>query len=136
MNKTVTVFCRLRFEAAHRWIDAPDRYPFLRNYHRHEFHVQIGVEVTHDGRQVEFIDLKNQVRLWLDSHWAGRNLDLSCEQMASQLAESFMASYVEVSEDGENGAVVVTEKYTPPISAQGATRHVQHPLSYPHGSGT
>lgn len=106
----VHVFCKLRFEAEHRWRDAPDSVPFLRSYHRHEFHVKLGREVQELNREIEFITLKRDVKKWIDDHWTNEKLHLSCEQMAHELRRQFQACYVEVSEDGENGAVVMEVK--------------------------
>lgn len=102
---------RTRFEGFHRWHDAPDEVDFLRNRHRHEFHVRARILVGHDDRELEFILVKRYLTKIIES-W-GRELgSFSCEMMASTLANSILAHYglrdleVEVSEDGENGAVV------------------------------
>lgn len=63
--------------------------------------------MTHDDRDVEFITLKREVDIYI----ANSKEDLfsgyvSCEMMAKSLLERFRAEFVEVSEDGENGAIV------------------------------
>lgn len=102
----MTVFCTTQFEGFHRWPDAPDEVAFLRERHRHIFHVRLEVEVNHDDRNIEFILLKRR----LDEHIAGnlRRVNTStwsCETWARDIAEAFDAVRVEVSEDGENGSV-------------------------------
>ena len=103
--KTV-VWITTQFVGYHRWKDAPDQVAFLRNEHRHIFHVKLGVRVDHDNRAVEFFMLKEEVNKHLKLHFEGRRFELSCEQIAAKLLSYFSAEFVEVSEDGENGATV------------------------------
>lgn len=110
IRTTTEVFITTRFAAAHRWKDAPDKYPLLKNFHRHEFHVKLWKKVSHDNRDIEFVDLKHQVIDFIRSNWEGRSLELSCEQFAGRLMLAFGASAIEVSEDGENGAIVHAEE--------------------------
>jgi hypothetical protein len=102
------VFCRTEFEGIHRWKDAPDEVAFLREWHRHIFHVKLVQRVTHDDRQVEFILLKRQVEDYIQVWFAGQ-FDYSCEQIAQKLLIAFKCDMVEVSEDGENGAWVTKD---------------------------
>jgi hypothetical protein len=100
------IFCRTRFEGFHCWPDAPDEVRFLRDPHRHEFHVRVWHEVNHDNRDIEFILYKRSVDMLIRTakmhedtmHW-------SCETWARYIGERMQAATVEVSEDGENGAV-------------------------------
>lgn len=103
MVKTI-VWITTSFEHFHSWPDAPDDVAFLRATHRHIFHVKLGVAVSHANRHVEFIALKKAVDLHI-SLWDEVS-DRSCEMMATELLERFGAEFVEVSEDGENGARV------------------------------
>ena len=101
------VFCRAQFEALHSWPQASGDVAFLAHPHRHVFHVQVDVQVKTTSREVEFILLKRKVTRLLDgqrnlpetAHW-------SCERWAEWLLDKVNACRVEVSEDGENGAVV------------------------------
>jgi len=101
------------FAALHRWKDAPESVKFLRDYHRHVFHVKLTVRVRGDDREVEFFTLKRNLRDVLNVGYHDKVFDLSCEQVAAQLLIYFQNQYevqsVEVSEDGENGALVVKE---------------------------
>ncbi len=103
--KTI-VWIQTMFEGFHRWEDAPSDVAFLRNYHRHIFEIKLGVVVTHDDRDIEFFQLKKKVDKYVNEKFEGQRFLFSCEAIASHLLERFDASFVEVSEDGENGATV------------------------------
>lgn len=100
-----------QFEGYHQWKDAPEEVAFLRDKHRHIFHVKVYVEQFHDDRDVEFILLKR----WLEEQIVDMDRENlgSCEMIAEailgKLKEGRLrkrAYKVEVSEDGENGALV------------------------------
>lgn len=104
------VFCRTRFEGFHRWPDAPDEVAFLRDLHRHEFHVMAHIDVSHDDRECEFILLKRRVDKQIKKTLKGKKWDTetwSCEKWARHLLDELDLSVCEVTEDGENGAVVL-----------------------------
>lgn len=122
-----TVFCTLQVEGIHRWKDCPfDEVYFLRDYHRHIFHIKAYKKVTHSDRDVEFIMLKREVQDYLRSmytaqfgvnitaqHRAVHNFgDRSCEMIAKELIEKFDLLACEVNEDGENGAFVSIDTIT------------------------
>ena len=99
------------FEAFHRWKDAPQDVEFLRDYHRHLFHVKVGVLVNHGDREIEFFQFKRRLEDIIENTWAGKRLNESCEMIAEDLLNFLDASFVTVSEDGENGATVSVEGY-------------------------
>lgn len=103
----VQIVVQVRFDALHCWPDAPPEVDFLRNPHRHEFHVAVHFAVTHEDRDREFFIEQDRVR---DSVAAALNdLDTrtwSCEQWAAYLLADLDALRVSVFEDGENGAIV------------------------------
>jgi len=112
MKKTVII--QTRFEATHCWPNCPhDDVAFLRHPHRHEFWIEVEIEVSHNDRDVEFIKAKRE----LDSYLAGvyRRKDLgstSCEELAEKILTSGLfwhCQSVTVLEDGENGAKVSKE---------------------------
>ena len=105
-----TVWITAQFEGFHRWKDAPDSVGFLRDWHRHIFHVRLSVPVGHLDRDVEFITLKKEMEEHLHHKYRGKRFESSCETIAADLLREFSACLVEVSEDGENGAVVVAEE--------------------------
>jgi hypothetical protein len=84
---------------------------FLANPHRHMFHFKIAIAVTHNDRDIEFIQFKR----WLLNLYVNTILQLdykSCEMIADDLYLQISAKYpnrdvwIEVSEDGENGCSV------------------------------
>lgn len=109
------IFVTTEFEGLHRWADAPEETAFLRQFHRHLFRVRLEIEVRHDDRELEFFKTKkglnHAIKVVIDHNDAG-----SCEQIAIRLLEYFTARLqgrqmiCEVSEDGENGAVVFANR--------------------------
>jgi hypothetical protein len=96
---------------------------FLANPHRHIFHFRVWLGVTHNDRDVEFIQFKR----WLEKLYSGTqgvlSLDYkSCEMMADDLYIQIAAKYpgravwIEVSEDGENGALIKYETHRPNLT--------------------
>jgi len=84
---------------------------FLGYPHRHIFHFKVWIGVTHDDRDIEFIQFKR----WLEKLYAEGTLQLdykSCEMMSGDLFDTISAKYpgreiwIEVSEDGENGSFI------------------------------
>jgi len=89
---------------------------FLAYPHRHIFHFRVSIDVFHNDRDIEFIQFKR----WLESLYSNSTLVLdykSCEMIAEdlylQIAEKypFREVEIEVSEDGENGAVLSFNMY-------------------------
>lgn len=103
------VWITTHFQAYHRWIEAPESVAFLKSYHRHLFHVKLGVKVTHGDREVEFFSLKEQLDQYIKRYYEGMNFESSCEMIAEDLLNQFDADFAEVSEDGENGATVTRD---------------------------
>ncbi len=84
---------------------------FLGYPHRHIFHFKVWIEVTHNDRDIEFI----QAKRWLENLYKDAILNLdykSCEMMSDDLYEIINKRYpgrevwIEVSEDGENGSFI------------------------------
>ena len=84
---------------------------FLANKHRHIFHFRVWISVTHNDRDIEFIQFKR----WLENLYKDNilNLDfMSCEMMSDELYSEISEKYpsrevwIEVSEDGENGSLI------------------------------
>lgn len=101
---------RTHWEGLHCYPDAPEAVAFLRHPHRHRFMISLWVEQHHEERDVEYILCKQWLNHWLQSPPWG--LQSSCETMARFISEAVSAEWpgrairVEVSEDGENGALV------------------------------
>ena len=82
---------------------------FLGYPHRHIFHFKVAISVTHNDRDIEFIQFKR----WMEKLYSEKTLELdykSCEMMADDLYDKITDKYpgrevhIDVSEDGENGA--------------------------------
>lgn len=94
------------FEAFHNWPDAPEEVLFLRSLHRHIFTVRVGIPVSHHHRQREFFIEKRKLAEVL-LPFVGSESQTSCEMFAESIMGSIDgARWVEVFEDGENGARV------------------------------
>jgi len=84
---------------------------FLGYPHRHMFHFRVAIKVTHNDRDIEFIQFKR----WLENLYKDNVIELdykSCEMMSDDLFDQIVAKYpgrdikIEISEDGENGALI------------------------------
>ncbi len=84
---------------------------FLGYPHRHIFHFKVWISVTHDDRDIEFIQFKR----WLENLYKANTLALdykSCEMISNDLFDVISQKYpgrevwIEVSEDGENGSFI------------------------------
>lgn len=109
------VWVTSHFAGFHRWKDAPEKVAFLRDWHRHVFHVKLSVCVSHANREVEFFILKEKLDNVLQTEFNQQRFELSCESIAlkiielMQVDEDIDVASCEVSEDNENGATVVVE---------------------------
>jgi hypothetical protein len=86
---------------------------FLANPHRHIFHFRVWLSVTHNDRDVEFIQFKRWLEQLYFSTQGVLSLDhKSCEMMSDELYDTISQKYpgrevwIEVSEDGENGSFI------------------------------
>jgi len=112
MTNTTEVWITDKFTTLHCWRDAPNDVDFLRHPHRHVFHVKVWIRVAGEDREVEFFqakrDLAHVLTRW-DSPKLDRVVTKSCEMFASEILDEMRklgAVRCEVSEDGENGAIV------------------------------
>ena len=104
------IVIRTQFEAMHCWPECPiEEVSFLRHPHRHMFHVEVKIPVTHSDRDKGFIVEKRKLDNFLRL-LAGADKDLgriSCEDICDKIKEEMgYASMISVFEDGENGAEV------------------------------
>ena len=116
MKEQRFIFVTFQKEGVHAYPDAPEGVEFLRHPHRHIFHFRVDIEVWNDDREIEFILFKRELEDQYKKEVVGLSSALqlnhkSCEMLADDLAEYIQDSYpgrdlkIEVSEDGENGAV-------------------------------
>jgi hypothetical protein len=94
---------------------------FLGSPHRHIFHFRVWIDVFHNDRDVEFIQFKR----WLENLYRDGTIALdykSCEMIADDLYLQIAGRYpgravwIEVAEDGENGALIKYEISRPNLS--------------------
>jgi hypothetical protein len=83
------------------------------------FHIEVRCEVTHDDREIEYHDLMDLTRGFVAESAESTETcsfgSMSCEQIARRLGIKLSEKYerpftVLVSEDGEAGAMVRTQK--------------------------
>lgn len=121
MNKVKSlIWVTFRKECLHRYPAALtdprlSDVSYLGMTHRHILHFNVGIEVFHDDRDIEFIQFLH----WLESLYSQSVLNVdfkSMEMISDDLAELIGHKYpgrevvITVSEDGENGA---TTTYQP-----------------------
>lgn len=91
---------------------------FLANPHRHIFHFNVGIQVFHNDRDIEFIQFKR----WLENLYKSGTIELnhkSCEMISDELYEQIASRFpqrdiqITVSEDGENGATIHYDCFKP-----------------------
>lgn len=110
----LNIVVRTTFEGLHCWPECPyEEVAFLRNPHRHLFHVTVKCSVTHSDRELEFFILKRDLDLYIKT--LNYNLgQSSCEDLCNMIYANLVdnyptINYVSVFEDGENGAELILE---------------------------
>ena len=84
---------------------------FLGYPHRHIFHFNVGIEVFHNDRDIEFIQFKRFCERLYSEGVVELNFK-SCEMISDDLYEAIATRYpnrdveITVAEDGENGATI------------------------------
>lgn len=118
--KTITV--KFQIPGWHNWPNAPKKYEYLKNKHRHVFYFEAEIAITKEDREIEFIDLKSNINNLLcdeygcfspKSGFVGCDFGkYSCETIASATKHHLQGILknkivrVSVFEDNENGATV------------------------------
>ena len=120
-TSTKFIWVTFKKEGIHRYPEAltdpalatGDEYDvsFLGHPHRHIFHFRVSIEVTHNNRDIEFIQFKR----WLERLYSEGTLVLdykSTEMMSDDLYVHIAARFpgraviIQVAEDGENGCEI------------------------------
>jgi hypothetical protein len=98
---------------------------FLASPHRHIFHFRVWIDVFHNDRDVEFIQFKRWLEKLYSSNQGVLSLDYkSCEMISDDLYLQIATKYpdravwIEVAEDGENGALIKYELSLPNLSVK------------------
>lgn len=104
---------RTQFEGFHFYPGAGDidpRIRFLESEHRHMFHVEVKISVTHSDRELEFFLVKWALEEFIQS---GNQNHKSCEMIATDIINQHLRPLygeryyqVVVSEDGESDGIV------------------------------
>jgi hypothetical protein len=116
-----SIWVRFQREGIHSYPAAGDNpdledVDFLAHPHRHIFHFEVRIAVTHNDRDIEFIQFKR----WLESMFDDKVLQLgdkSCEMISDDLFETIARQYpdreviISVSEDDENGSTITYPLY-------------------------
>jgi hypothetical protein len=117
MKCTTWVVARLTVPGIHCWASQPDGAArrYLATPHRHLFHIEAGVKVGGDDREIECFALRGEVEHVLrgtfppDSNGEAILNSSSCEMVAAVIGDHLRSvygtgCYCEVLEDGEVGA--------------------------------
>ena len=116
MSTKTYIIVRTQFEGCHFWKDAPLEVDFLRAPHRHIFHVEVRLPVTHNDRDLEFFMVKRFLQDAIDKLYPsfelkGKSCEMMCEDILKAVQDKFGFKKdvsVSVFEDAENGSVVET----------------------------
>lgn len=108
------IIVNLALEGTHCWPSCHiAEVDFLRNTHRHMFHICCKKEVSHLDRDIEIIRYKRRIAEHLTKKYGTPAYcdfgAMSCEMIAEELMRTFSLSYCSVLEDGENGAEITNE---------------------------
>lgn len=118
LNFKRSVIIKTQFEALHQWGNIPDTHPsqYLKQPHRHVFHIEMNFVVNHSDRDIEFIDFKHKVDQFLSKQFdkdpaskIPHMKSTSCENLCELLLFKFCDDgcyKIKVLEDGEMGAIV------------------------------
>lgn len=121
MNCTKYIYVKFSREGIHAYPAAGEKpeladVSFLQYPHRHMFHFKVTIEVTHNDRDIEFIQFKRFCENLYD-HGTLQLNSKSCEMIAEDLYTKIAEKYpgrdvnIDVSEDDENGTCVFWSKY-------------------------
>ena len=114
------IFSKLVIEGLHQWKECPiESMSYLRNLHRHQFHIEVYVDVTRadesdNHRVIEFIELSHNIRDYINEKYFDRKYNvvnfgnMSVENIANELyhvlsSDGYKVTKIRVSEDDESG---------------------------------
>lgn len=80
----IWLITKFNFEGTHYYENAPFDVAFLRNEHRHIFHIEVWIEQLHNDRELEYISVKRE----LMNHFTNNNQNYkSCEMIAEDIID-------------------------------------------------
>lgn len=95
---------------SHYWPDAPAKYAYLKNEHRHVFHIRCWFDVKHNDRDIEINDMQDIIKDSITQQFENLGAmgvcfgGMSCEDIATFCIDEFGCVACEVLEDGYGGA--------------------------------
>lgn len=111
MKKYIEV--KLDIEGLHSWPNCNiDEVDYLKYMHRHTFQLLCRAEVTHNDRDIEFIEFKHQIKEYIAKRYYDPKYRCcnftgqSCESLAEELLGVFHLCRCSVSEDGEFWGII------------------------------
>lgn len=114
MRKYIEV--KLDVEGLHNFPNCEiEEVEYLKYPHRHTFIFLCRIEVSHENREIEFIEFKHRLkeyigRKYYDAKYKCCNfIGQSCETLATELLVQFGLTECSVSEDGEFRGIVTAE---------------------------
>lgn len=101
----------------HNWPNAKGMTEYLKHEHHHNFHITVECDVTHNDREVEFLELRQYIKdifyspsftVFTKNWWTVKFGSMSCEMIALRVKDELEKLYqrevsVYVSEDGVQG---------------------------------
>lgn len=106
-TKKKLIVVKFQYEAVHQWKECDIKeVSFLKDKHRHIFYFEVHKEVTHNNRDIEIIMFKRNILHNLDRVFLHDFKNMSCEDIAEYILDTYKCDYVQVLEDNENGAIV------------------------------
>ena len=96
----------------HKWGNAPERYKYLANEHRHVFKIRCWFKVSHADRDIEINIKQHEIETVIKKEFSSTDEkgaafgNMSCEMICDYLIERFGCVCCEVLEDGFGGAFV------------------------------
>jgi hypothetical protein len=112
---SITTYIEVKFQwpGVHSWPGASGTHEYLKCPHRHLFKGVARIEVLHDDRELEFLEVLDYILEGQKDGQLALHGSASCEQIASAILDRLLSRYgdarimiVSVLEDGENGALV------------------------------
>lgn len=103
----ISVITKCSVIGFHNWNNAPIKYEYLKHKHRHEFVIWAEKEVSHNDRDIEINQLREDIERWIYEEYGNpcQFKGMSCEDIAETLSKQFRLKKCTVLEDGLCGAI-------------------------------